>query len=216
MSLSSAAASASLKRSCSLAISSSSPRARSRETPTGGSVRVAMARCDGARQVVEQEAHAVVDRRIGDQVVVVEHQHVLARPARGQRVDQQRQRGVAGRRCRARRRPPRTPPAPRRPPCAARPRRRPRSAPGRCRPRRARATRPPPRPRRSATRPAGSSCPSRRARRRGSAAGADPSRSRPTRSARRTCPGRGRGGSIFVTSSAPSAMAVEPIGSSPG
>ena len=60
-SLSSAAASSSLKRSCSLAISSSSPRARSREIPIGGSVRVAMTRCDGARQVVEQEAHALVD-----------------------------------------------------------------------------------------------------------------------------------------------------------
>ena len=48
----------------------------------------------GAGQVVEQEAHAIVHGHIGDQVVVVEHEHVGA-PGGGQRVDQQRQRGVA-------------------------------------------------------------------------------------------------------------------------
>ena len=94
MSLSRAAASASLNRSCSLTISPSSPRARSRETSTGGSIRVAITRCDTTGRCSSRKRTPSWTAGSRDQVVVVEHEDVLLLGVH-QRVDEHRQRGVA-------------------------------------------------------------------------------------------------------------------------
>ena len=164
------------------------------------------ARCDrdpdARREVLEQEGHAFVDLGLADHVVVVEHEHEL-RSRGGERVHERREHDLRRPRAACGE-------------CVAEARRdiharlgdrrqemRSRSAPGRCRPRRGRARR-----RRSPSPAAASHSASSVDFPEPAGATSDVSRgrsalaSRCSRRSRGTCPARGRGGSIFVTSTA--------------
>ena len=164
-----AAASSGVKRRSAARISTSSPRARRRASGSAGSARVVITRCSCGGRCSSRNAHPVLDVVRVDDVVVVEHQHDVARQSaelveqRGKDRCDRRLGATPGARARSRR--PRAPPS-----AAQRSSRARRMRPG-CRLGRARAT-----PwavhlpeRLPATRPAGWSCRSRRARRRGSA-----------------------------------------------
>ena len=164
---SSSAASSAVKRRSAARSSTSWPRARSRASGSGGSLRLAITRCSVGGRWSSRNAIGSVHVRRLDEVVVVEHQHDLVggrgehvhqrgdgsgrtgwRRAGGERADPVDDAGGARRRARRRR--------------GAR------TAPGRCRRSRATARRPAQMP--PASRPAGSTCRTRRARRPASAA----------------------------------------------